>query len=694
MEVFETEVFEFIKNVRKRYNIAKGGNANEETIKIENDIKEEPVAEKIQETTSSEIKADQEEIKKIERTIKAHQIAKMILDKNIQETLDNFETNGVRRLIHIEQDNSKEDFNIVGLFDTEIRDYPNRCYAYTKDERLYKDLKSEIHNLETPNQKMLYEISKNTIIESEDLINRKIFLNYIRRPIHIRLFPYDHYQDFVSSYVYFKQRMDMPIYSLNFKKLSTSIKAFNNVHPHKIPFFPSYINFLSRTINYNFNELKDRLEFNSETGYYGIIYNNKKYDLICKHEYMLKNKISMDDVIKECVARGCCKYCGEELAESDFIDVTGLPGQVRKFAFDIVGAYGGDISDDELINSIGYSMSIFVISQIKKSDPKFEDRSIAITAVLTYRILQDGIKAGEINGYSDEVERSIQFYTSMVNWSMDKVKELSQTQLFKHSDIIRALLLKIIKDKNSRRHASYENDPSTKVGKTLKERNDIITINIMLKNFILKSILDNDTIFPKASEAKDCLDNILLSKKDVSEKFEFYIQCFCPVSVLHSFKGDVCEYCGYKKNHSNVKDIYNKFYNQFEMDERIGKHSDYKFDKVKLNLIDPSEIISKITDQNIQQRICEVLNINAIQWNIIFKKSIIIKNKLVAVLKSYYADSNLENMPMIDILKLVFNLYDKGIDKNLIFLLLSTSVNFNMGNGSKLNDNDGEEELD
>ena len=705
MEVFETELFEFIKNVQKRFKTISGGESQTITDEIKNNIKEESNIEKIQEISSDEIKktqeissdemkADQKEIDKIKKVIKEHQIIKMTLDKDIQETLDNFETNGVRRLIHIDQDDSREDLYIIGLFDTEIRQYPNHCYTYTKDEKLYKDLKSEIHNLEYPTQKMLYEISKNIIIEIEEITNRKSFLNNIRRPIHIRLFPYDYYQDFVKPYVYFKQQMDMPIYKSNFKKLNTTILAFNNVHPYKIPFFPGYINFLSRTINYNFNELKNSLVFNPNTGYYGVIYNDKRYDFICKHDYMLKNKISMDDVIKECVARGCCKYCGEELAESDFIDVTGLPGQVRKFAFDIVSAYGGDISDDELINSIGYSISIFVISQIKKSDLKFEDRSIAITAVLTYRILQDGIKANEINGYSEEVEHSIQFYTSLVNWSMDKVKELSQTQIFKHGDIIRALLLKIVKDKNSKRHASYENDPSTKIGKTLKERNDIVTINIMLKNFILKSVFDNDTIYPKSSEVKNCLEDVLLSKKDVSEKFEYYIQVYCPTSVLHSFKGDVCEHCGYKKNHSNVKDIYNKFYNQFEMDEKIYKHDDYKFDKVKLNLIEPSEIISKITNQNIQQRICEVLNINTIQWNEMFKKSIILKDKFIAVLKSFYVTSNLEKMSMIDILKLVFNLYDKEIDKGLIFLLLSTSVNFNMGNGSKLNDNDGEEDFD
>jgi hypothetical protein len=111
-------------------------------------------------------------------------------------------------------------------------------------------------------------------------------------------------------------------------------------------------------------------------------------------------------------------------------------------------------------------------------------------------------------------------------------------------------------------------------------------------------------------------------------------------------------------------------------------------------LIEPNEIISKLTDQIIQQRICEVLNINAIQWNSLFKKSSILKNKLVAVLKSYYVDIDFEKMSMINILKLVFNLYDKGIDKNLIFVLLTTSVNYNMGSGSKLNDNDGEEDLD
>lgn len=686
MEVFETEVFDFIKNIQKRFHSFHGGEHEENTNEMKNDMKEKEI--------SLEMESDREEIEKIKRMIKEQQITKMTLDKNVRETLDNFTTNGVQRLVHIEQDNSKEDFNIVGLFDTEIRQYPNRCYDYTEDGRLYKDLKSEIHNLESPNQKMLYEISKNTIIESEDLANRKSFLNFIRRPIHIRLFPYDHYQDFVKPYVYFKQRMDMPIYKIDFKKLNTSIKGFNNIHPHRIPFFPGYINFLSRTINYNFNELKSQLVFNPETNYYGIIYYDKRYDLICKHEYMLKNKIPLDDVIKECVARGCCKYCGEELAESDFIDVTGLPGQVRKFAFDVVGAYGGDISDDELINSIGYSMSIFVISQIKKSDPKFEERSTAITAVLVYRILQDGLKAKEINNYPEEIDRSIQFYSSLVNWPMDKVKELSKSELFNHGDVIRGLLLKIIKDKNAKRHASYEIDPSSKIGKTLKERNDIATIYITLKNFILKSILDNNTIFPKTVGIKNCLENVLLVKKDVSDKFEYYIQCYCPVSVIHTFKGDVCEHCGYKKNHSNVKDIYNKFYNQFEMDEKIVKHKDYKFDKIKLNLIEPSEIISKISDQNIQQRICEVLNINAIQWNIIFKKSAIIKNKLIAVLKSHYVNTDLDKMPMMDILKLIFYLYDKGIDKNLIFLLLSTSVNFNMGGSSKLNDNDDEEDFD
>lgn len=612
------------------------------------------------------------------------------LPQNVELAIDAYSESGLKRLVRTELDNSKEDSLKVGLFEHEIVSVPNRYYVYEKGSDEYKDLKSELLKYDVLSGKLLYSEPKEDIISSSDIENRRLYLNYIKQPIHRKLFPAHLYEQFIQPIAYFKNHMYVDLYE---GKLKGEVGKFENINfkQYHIPHYPTYVNHLCRTINKTFDEIKDELVYNEVTGYYA--WRDKKgklWDIICRHDYMLKTKHSLENVLKECVSRGHCKYCGEELTESDFVDITGLPGQIRKFAFDLIEVFNGDISDTDLINSIGQHLGTFVIGRIQKNEPRFEDRANAICAALVYKIVTIGSEEKFIGTIDDDLIKSIQYHCGKVNWTLEKVKELINKPLFDFGYTIYDTIVSTVKSKLITSSNTELDEVATPLGKILSQRNDVESIYTMLQNVEFKEIKTQEVKCPKPVETKNCLTKFTPSLLTVSKQFINYITSNCPAKLVHDFKKDECIHCGYKKDGSNVYDLYVKYYTVYEMELPTKNTSKLEFKDIGTVREDAKAIIGKISNEIIQTRMCEILNVNVLKWNEIVKKSLSLKLTLANALAQYFNHENLLQLPMLDLFKLIYHLYQYNKNKDLPFILLSTSINFNVHTCSSLNDNDGE----
>ena len=158
MEVFETEVFNFIMANEKAWRKKQGGEEVSQESQIKEDIEKKDVKAEVAEIKTEEIKSsdnttpskpvkeeviveaskkeleeDDAEIEKFKSKIRKFVQDQHQLPEDVSESIIGYSDAGISRLERTELDNSKEDILLQGLFNTEIVSYPNRYYRYIKD---------------------------------------------------------------------------------------------------------------------------------------------------------------------------------------------------------------------------------------------------------------------------------------------------------------------------------------------------------------------------------------------------------------------------------------------------------------------------------------------------------------------------------------------------------------------------------
>jgi hypothetical protein len=697
MEVFESGYYNFIKLTRdkiyakyNKHNLMNGANVNNST----NNVIEE-AATKADEV--KDIKIVEEDTDVISNTVVPERKSTELKSKNyvfknqvVKETLEVLSGNeSLKRIVR--KDNIKGGSLIAGLHESSYQMYPAELFDYdTNDTNEYKDLFTEILKLQFPKQKVLYNTIKHKIPFDIEIPSTKgTILGFVRSPINQRIFPHKEYEDYLSTFVYFYNHIDLQTYIPTLKQSKVDIASYSKT-PYKILDFPKSINIALREIYHDFEKYKNALKFNQETGFYGLIAieNGTYYDVICKHDYMLKTNIPIETVIAECSKKGYCKYCDEELSDQDFIDITGLPGQIRTFVYQAIEILNNGVADDNLINEIAHLIGLFVTKLVPKYDMKFTDKTIALSAVLIYRILSEFVDRKKIPEIPSDIIASFELAGNAVNWSFDKLKELSKTELFSKSSDISDVILR--RASSTKKIMVDHDNVQSDIAKEFKSRHDLATIYVLLNNYILSDICNPEIKIPKNNEVKNVLSSIMISLEEMSSTFEYYIQENCPIKILHSFKGDVCTHCGYNKLKSNAEEIYNKYHLSWGNIKK--KENNAKFSAVKNNRFDAKSTIDLYKIDNVSKQIAEILNVDSIKWNEIVMHLNEISQELINTFKVYYNNIS-DNLSKDDILKLLFHLYKTEKNTEIIYMLLYYD-NILGSMCSKLNDVDDDVDLD
>lgn len=335
-----------------------------------------------------------------------------------------------------------------------------------------------------------------------------------------------------------------------------------------------------------FDEIKNVLKLDKETGFYSYYLESSKIPILCIHEYMIYEGKPLTEVSISCYRKGKCKYCGQELNAYHEQLKESLPPKI----YDLIYKYMETINENIEESSLMFTLFSLIYDSIKinvdKADVKNYDASIvAFTGLYLYAVYvktKDSIKYNmKINKFLD----SIKIYWSEVGWTIETVKNvINNSTMFSNmsnmANIIKEkiysneitfldlLPISILFEKNVKPTDLNKLEAKTKMQKLwLSGEDKIKAFNEAFENILLSrwqfNLIKQSIEYvskEKINTTFDVLD-IKLSKTNNGENF-FSKTCeiFCPVSKFHKWNDkSVCVNCGLKKDKSNQKDVYNKY---------------------------------------------------------------------------------------------------------------------------------------
>ena len=154
-----------------------------------------------------------------------------------------------------------------------------------------------------------------------------------------------------------------------------------------------------------FDEIKNVLKLDKDTGFYSYYLESSKIPILCTHEYMIYDGKPLAEVSISCYKKGKCKYCGQELNAYHEQLKESLPPKI----YDLIYKYMETINENIEESSLMFTLFSLIYDSIKinvdKADVKNYDASIiAFTGLYLYAVYvktKDSIKYNmKINKFS------------------------------------------------------------------------------------------------------------------------------------------------------------------------------------------------------------------------------------------------------------------------------------------------------
>lgn len=358
-----------------------------------------------------------------------------------------------------------------------------------------------------------------------------------------------------------------------------------------------------------FDEVKNVLKLNPETGFYSYKLDDLLIPILCTHEYMTYDGKSPSEISIECYKKGKCKYCGQELMAYHEQYKENLPPKIYDLIYRYIGTISENIEESALMYSLFTLIYDAIQENINKADVKNYDATVvAFSALYLYAIYTNtketiNYNNHRINRFLDSAKK----YWSEVGWTNDtieeaindspilsnmkNVEEIIKEKIYKNEIKFSDLLpVSTLFDKNIEPKDYDKLEPKSetqKLWKTGKMENFnklfdkaqlILWKFVLIKNFI-------DKMSKEKIKVNFEIPNIKQSTVKNGEKF-FFASCgtYCPASEFHVFSSGACKFCGIKKDLSNKKDIYNKFQNvinnSYLQEPYILSNERFKIDKL------------------------------------------------------------------------------------------------------------------
>ena len=413
----------------------------------------------------------------------------------------------------------------------------------------------------------------------------------------------------------FNYRATLPTY-----KTATKYQQYKlDTDKYEIVKFSRDINEKFRHMEEHFDELKELLKYNPETGFY--TYDN--IPILCRHVYMLYDNKSLQEMAAECYSDGHCKYCGTSMMNYGDLLYDDVPLAVQSLLLSFTQSFENDIDSNGLYYKL-YGLLTKILRDNKDKLNK-DSTSLAFAGLFILKILKE-CASTDIKFDQKKIAKildKIRDYTTQMGWtpqqidatiannpmlkSLDGISELLKAFQF-HVDtdtIFSTYLSSILDDKRSPNDEAHSKSIFAQIFN--KGQQAIDAYNAKYNELLLKRWQYNyDPVIGGINDIDNASDALNIKNTVERNGIDFFKRIckhYCPAAIEqgscdHKFNGDVCSLCGLKKDCSNAEAVYKKYFRTIT-EQSVGTHIDEPiFTQSKSTYIPTNELIKRIEEVN------------------------------------------------------------------------------------------------
>lgn len=407
----------------------------------------------------------------------------------------------------------------------------------------------------------------------------------------------------------FNYRATLPTY-----KTSTKYQQYKlDTEKYEIVKFARDINEKFRHMEEHFDELKELLKYNPETGFY--TYDN--VPILCRHIYMLYDNKSLQEMAVECYADGHCKYCGTSMMNYGDLLYDDVPLSVQSLLLAFTQSFENNIDSNGLYYKL-YGILTKILRDNKDKLNK-DSTTLAFSGLFILKILKECANS-DIKFDQKKLTKildKIRDYTAQMGWtpqqidstiannpmlkSLDGINELIKAFQF-HVDtdtIFSTYLSSILDDKRSPNDEGRSRSIFAQIFNKGQEAID--AYNNKYNELLLKRWQYNyEPIIGTIDEVDSKSDSVEIKNTIERNGIDFFkriCKSYCPAAIEqgtcdHKWSSDVCSLCSLKKDCSNAEAVYKKYFRTIT-EQSVGTHIDDPiFSQSKANQ-KPSESLLK-----------------------------------------------------------------------------------------------------
>ena len=479
----------------------------------------------------------------------------------------------------------------------------------------------------------------------------------------------------------------------------------------KIESLPKELINIITHINYFFNEIKDKLKFNENTGFYNIIYNGSEYPLICKHVYLSLSGKSQYEISALCCVNSQCKFCGDSMVDYYYDDEDNIPTSIATLVYKLIDlSYGSN--DDSLFRTVYIKCTSVILKFVNKNDEKYEDKATAIFSIFIFKIIKCLIQQNVISENSKKVNSLIKLivdYCLIIGWDNQKIESLlDNDNLFTGISDFKELLFPSKKQTENEETMEfifneYADEELKKIKKDnkLNKFNDIL-LDMILDNVDYKKIESIIHTLQILSTIVNENTTIFHTEHNTEDLFIKLIRNYCPENFIHEWTSKqgtkICKYCGIDEHYKKISEIYEKYKNIFN--NKYVLSSENKLNKFKIVQINKDEILKKLSTiktSEIKNYIIKRLNISENEYKMIETNLFNIISYIYSSLLnlSNIHDEVINDLSETDLIKLYLYFDQTEPEKNLIeifkYCLLKPSIYYKNKNSNNIYEDDDDD---
>lgn len=344
---------------------------------------------------------------------------------------------------------------------------------------------------------------------------------------------------------------------------------------YRVLSIPKDISKLFHRITANYKEALEYLTLDEKSGYYCYVHKDGvKIPVICKHQIMILQGVNVIDIANECYKDGICKYCKQDMIAYNQLDSAKLPPIASSLVISFSECFKEMFSSETVI----FIVFNFISRRLKKLGISLysNDECVGYTCLFILKLI--ALCKGNFKMIDVKIKSLINKISSNLAFlgkSEDDVKDmLNSPDVFGDIESV----ITILKSEAAKTEGKGRTDF------------DILAEDVLFNSFTdrtpkndLQKLYLTDKwklyeLFKLFEKEYNKLYNTKFVKQDYTDKtktelntikhminsigYKFFQQMYeyyCPVHVIHEFKGNSCIHCSLDKKGKNIEDVYNKY---------------------------------------------------------------------------------------------------------------------------------------